>query len=920
MAYDIGAKIALEGEASFRQALRGVNSQLKALSSEMKSAMSEFDAADRSEQKLTKRNDVLQRSIRATGDKVEILTRQYNKQKSELDALEKALNKANSEFGENSKEAAKAQNAYNKQVEVVNRLATNLNDATAELNQMNRELSANEQELRNLSNSADDAGNGFGSLKAAVQKAMDDGKGKVSSMCDELAGQGGLVGAVGTACKSIPGIGIVMGAAAAVGISAMAKLAESVKDTAKNLVEIGDSNVQAMNHMRAATGANADEMERYEKAARTVYKKYAENMEEATEIVALTAQQIKGLSEKSLTKLSEDAYVLHDVFDYDFQDLVRASSTLIKQFGINGEEAYALIAQGAQNGLDYSGEMLDSLIEYSVHFKNAGISAEKMFDIFTAGVEAGAFNLDKIGDAVKELSIRAMDGSETTARGFKTIGLNADEMSEKFAKGGDAAKEAFDKTIQGLSNIEDPLKRNQAGVDLFGTMWEDLGADVIMQLDDIDGAYNKAADTMDQLNQIEYNDAEAAIKRLKKTIEEGMTDPIGEDLARAIRDVTNKFEEAFDDPEMQAAIGDIADAIGDLIEQLGDGAIDAIPEIADFLKSVAENAPAAVEGFQNVAGALKFVGDLTSSMSTGTFPQFAAQQIVSSETAQGAWSTFKDGVGGILGQLGESWEGFKENQSATNKRIGEDFGSLKDSVIAKAGELRTGAGEKFRSFRSDVSEAAKKAKEDAIRNFGGLKDGAVEKFTSLKAAAGKKFGEIKSQITKPISEAAAWVREKINGIRNFINGLRLKIPKIELPRMPKIRVTGKFSISANGVTVPKLEWYAKGGILTSPTIFGINGNRMMAGGEAGAEAVIPLSELWKQMEEKMSAFADKIIASMNEMYANTIDEERLARLIGQEIAKHSGSNNVTNNYFANGASGSKSRKELWRQKKRMGLV
>ena len=108
-----------------------------------------------------------------------------------------------------------------------------------------------------------------------------------------------------------------------------------------------------------------------------------------------------------------------------------------------------------------------------------GLDADDMFKVFQKGAESGAFNLDKVGDAVKEFSIRAIDGSDTTIDGFKRIGLNADEMAAKFSAGGDTAKQAFQETIAALASMEDPLEQNTAGVDLFGTMWEDLGPEAV---------------------------------------------------------------------------------------------------------------------------------------------------------------------------------------------------------------------------------------------------------------------------------------------------------------------------------------------------------------------------------------------------------------------------------------------------------
>ena len=128
-----------------------------------------------------------------------------------------------------------------------------------------------------------------------------------------------------------------------------------------------------------------------------------------------------------------------------------------------------LAALGAQNGLDYSGEMIDSINEYSVQFAKLGFTAEDMFQIMQNGAWTGAWNLDKVGDAIKELSNKAIDGSESTAEGFTSLGLNADKMAKKFAAGGESAKKAFQETMTALSSIEDPLKQNTIGVQLFGT-------------------------------------------------------------------------------------------------------------------------------------------------------------------------------------------------------------------------------------------------------------------------------------------------------------------------------------------------------------------------------------------------------------------------------------------------------------------
>ena len=76
---------------------------------------------------------------------------------------------------------------------------------------------------------------------------------------------------------------------------------------------------------------------------------------------------------------------------------------------------------------------------------------------------------------MKEFGIRAKDTANSTTEGFELIGLDADKMRDKFSKGGQTARKATEETLKALFNLDDQVKQNQAGVDLFGTMWEDLG-------------------------------------------------------------------------------------------------------------------------------------------------------------------------------------------------------------------------------------------------------------------------------------------------------------------------------------------------------------------------------------------------------------------------------------------------------------
>lgn len=114
------------------------------------------------------------------------------------------------------------------------------------------------------------------------------------------------------------------------------------------------------------------------------------------------------------------------------------------------------------------------------------------------------------------------------------------------------------------------------------------------------------------------------------------------------------------------------------------------------------------------------------------------------------------------------------------------------------------------------------------------------------------FKKIKDLITTPIKSAVDKVKTFSQNIKDAFNNMKLKFPKI---KMPHFKITGEFDIMKR--TVPKLgvEWYAKGGIMTRPTIFGMNGSNLMGGGEAGPEAILPISTLQDYINR---AFANNI--------------------------------------------------------------
>lgn len=375
---------------------------------------------------------------------------------------------------------------------------------------------------------------------------------------------------------------IASGAAKAIG-AAMLAVGTAIVGIGVSAVNSANNLDQAMNQFMASTGTGTEEAERYKKVLEDIYvNNYGDSFEDIADAMSQVKKQLGDLDDASLQEVTESVFALRDVFEYDISESTRAAKAMMDNFGTSGEEAMALLAAGAQNGLDYSGELIDSINEYSVQFAKLGLDADDMFKIFQQGADTGAWNLDKIGDAVKELSIRVIDGSETTKEGFETIGLNADEMSAKFAAGGDSAKEAFQQTIEALAGIEDPLAQNLAGVDLFGTMWEDLGPEVVTQLANIeDGAYD-AAGAMDQIKEVKYDDLGSMFEGLKRAVEVLLL-PLGEQLIPLLQEL---IEDVL--PLIEEYLPSLIDMIAGFAEQLMPIAEQILPVLLGVIQQLGE--------------------------------------------------------------------------------------------------------------------------------------------------------------------------------------------------------------------------------------------------------------------------------------------------------------------------------------------
>lgn len=327
-----------------------------------------------------------------------------------------------------------------------------------------------------------------------------------------------------------------------------------------------DQYQNALNKMSAATGATAKETEALGQNIQNVYAaNYGNDMQDVAE--SMTAVKLAtGATGKELEGLTKYAIGVRDTFGYDIPESTKVAQQMMKQFGISGEQAYNLITQGAQQGLDVNGDMLDTFNEYSVYFKTLGFDAEGMFNVLKAGSDAGAFNLDKVGDAIKEMGIRVKDGSKASNEAFADLGMDADEMSQKFAKGGKSSQEALKEVFKAISEIEDPVKRNSVGVSLMGTQFEDLEYKTIAAMGNIKTSVDMNSDALKKMDGVKFNSMSAAIRGVGRIILVEMLDPMQKKVMPFFNKMINELKNNL--PTIKKVASDTFGGISNFIQKM----------------------------------------------------------------------------------------------------------------------------------------------------------------------------------------------------------------------------------------------------------------------------------------------------------------------------------------------------------------
>lgn len=570
-------------------------------------------------------------------------------------------------------------------------------------------------------------------------------------------------------------------------------------------VKFSSDSQDAFQQFAAATGTATEEMGKYKDMINNVYKNnFGESINDVAEAMATVNQNMSYLDDSALQRCTEYAYTLSDTFGYDVAESTRAADTLIKNYGVSAREAFNLITQGAQSGMDYSGEMIDSINEYSVQFKKLGLDAEDMFSIFANGAQNGAFNLDKVGDAVKEFSIRAIDGSDTTKQGFEALGMDAAKMAERFGAGGDSAKEAFNEVIKGLAEMDDPVAQSAAGVNLFGTMWEDLGPQVITSMSTASDAIDKSKESVEELVNVKYDTLSGALGGLWRTIQVDVLQPIGNQLIPYVTkgiSFIQKFTDKWNrlGPATQKTIvkfAAVAASVGPVL--LGFG------KVSSGIGTVISNFGKVGGAITRLTGASGFSG--IAKIMTGPFGIAAAAVAAAAILIYKNW----DRIAPILQKIGQRfadfWKTVQPQLEPFINLVKEVASYLEETLEPAFKIVWKAAGDYVVKFFDDVSvviDGALGVFEGIITFLTGVFQGDWEKaWNGIVQAVGSIFGTLESLVKTPINAVINLVNKAIGAINKI---------SVDLPS-----AVGGGHIGFNIPTIPTLAKgtdYWQGGIV-----------------------------------------------------------------------------------------------------------
>lgn len=230
----------------------------------------------------------------------------------------------------------------------------------------------------------------------------------------------------------------------------------------------------------------------------------------------------------------------------------------------------------------------------------------------------------------------------------------------------------------------------------------------------------------------------------------------------------------------------------------------------------------------------------------------AAKEKVSTATsaitsvASSAWSSVSSTASSLWNTISST---VSSKISAASSAVSSATSTITSVASSAWSSVSSTASSQWESIRSTISSKLSSAKSTVSSLMSGITSTMSSGLSSALSTVSGKFSSIYSTISSKMSAARDAVGNAISALKSKFN-FSWSLPHLKLPH---VSISGSFSINPPSVPHFGISWYKDGGILTRPTIFGAAGNNLLAGGEAGAEAVVPLATLWDKLETMITS-------------------------------------------------------------------
>lgn len=611
----------------------------------------------------------------------------------------------------------------------------------------------------------------------------------------------------------------------------MMKAGEIISGVGDKIVELGnhakDTALEfqsSFGTIAANTNLSKAEMESLKGVATDVFKSgVTDSIDEATNATIIMKNAFKDLNNEDLSKITEQVIALSKRTNTEYTENIKAADYLMKAFGVSNKEAFDMIAAGYKNGLNSSNDFTDTIIEYSGTVKEAGYSQEEFFSMLDSGLKNGVRNTDLIADSMVEFSKKLAAGDyEEMISGMSAETQN---MFNEYKNGNATVSDV-------MSSVQEEMKKmspaeQQKLLTVLGSQFEDIGTKGFLGLNKVNDGFKNVEGAMD-----------SATKKDPAQKWQSSWNELSASLSEVGTDILNSLQPVMD------FLADVAKAFTDLPEPVK-LFIEAIAGIIAVVTLLTPFIVALSFLFNPVGLAILAVVAII-----GIIIAIIMNWGKIVDWLKGVWDGFVGWLGGLWDGMKEMasnlWNGMKDIISDVCQGIADFVSGIWQGIKDTTSNVWQG----IKDFMSSIWDGIKNMVSNSIN---GVKNTISNVWDGIKNITKSAWEGVKSMITTPIEAAknvVSGIIDKIKGLFNF----RLKFPDISIPHipLPHFSLSGSFNPLKGQIPRIGIDWFANGGILTKPTAFGMNGNNIMVGGEAGKEAVAPLSDLMAYVERAVA--------------------------------------------------------------------